>query len=114
PLLEETVGDVKTFLVVLMAAGGLGLLIACSSTANLLLARSAERQQEMETRMALGASGWRLGQQMLTESVVLAFVGGLVGLLVTPFALRGLVALAAKSLPRAVHTGIDIKVLALT
>ena len=114
PLLEETVGDVKTFLVVLMAAVGLVLLIACANIANLLLARSAERQQEMETRMALGASGWRLGQQMLTESVVLAFVGGLVGLLVTPFALRGLVALAAKSLPRAVHAGIDVKVLGLT
>jgi putative ABC transport system permease protein len=114
PLLEETVGDVKTFLVVLMAAVGLVLLIACANIANLLLARSAERQQEMETRMALGASGWRLGQQMLTESVVLAFAGGLVGLLVTPFALRGLVAIAAKSLPRAVHTGIDAKVLGLT
>jgi putative ABC transport system permease protein len=114
PLLAETVGDVKTFLVVLMAAVGLVLLIACANIANLLLARSAERQQEMETRMALGASGWRLGRQLLTESVVLAFLGGLAGLAVTPLVLRGLVAIAAKSLPRAVATGIDGRVLALT
>ncbi len=114
PLLEETVGDVKTFLVVLMAAVGLVLLIACANIANLLLSRSAERQQEMETRMALGASGWRLSRQLLTESVVLALVGGLVGLAVTPLVLRGLMAIAAKSLPRAVATGIDGRVLALT
>jgi predicted permease len=113
PLLAETVGDVKPFLVVLMAAVGLVLLIACANIANLLLVRSAERQREMETRMALGASGWRLSRQLLTESVVLAFVGGAVGLAVTPLVLRGLLAIAAKSLPRAVHTGIDVRVLAL-
>jgi len=114
PLLAETVGDVRTFLIVLMAAVGLVLLIACANIANLLLARSAERQQEMETRMALGASGWRLTRQLLTESVVLAFAGGVVGLALTPLVLGGLVAIAAKSLPRAVHTGIDARVLALT
>jgi putative ABC transport system permease protein len=114
PLLEETVGDVKASLVVLMAAVGLVLLIACANIANLLLTRSTERQQEMETRMALGASGWRLARQLLTESVALAFVGGMVGLAITPWALRGLVAIAAKSLPRAVHTSIDARALALT
>ena len=113
PLLEETVGDVKTSLLVLMAAVGLVLLIACANIANLLLARSTERQQEMETRMALGASGWRLARQLLTESVALAFVGGLVGLAITPWVLQGLVAIAAKSLPRAVHTSVDVRVLAL-
>jgi putative ABC transport system permease protein len=114
PLLDETVGDVKTFLLVLMAAVALVLLIACFNIANLLLVRSAERQAEMETRIALGASGWRLARQLLTESVVLAFAGGLVGLAITPLILRGLVAIAANSLPRAVHTGIDGPVLALT
>ena len=114
PLLAETVGDVKTFLVVLMAAVGLVLLIACANIANLLLVRSAERQQEMETRMALGASGWRLSRQLLTESVVLAFVGGVVGLAITPLVLRGLLAIASKSLPRTVETGVDGRVLALT
>ncbi len=114
PLLEETVGDVKTSLIVLMAAVGLVLLIACANIANLLLARSTERQQEMETRMALGASGWRLARQLLTESVALALVGGFVGLAITPLVLKGLVAIAAESLPRAVHTSVDVRVLALT
>ncbi len=114
PLLEETVGDVKPSLFVLMAAVGLVLLIACANIANLLLARSTERQQEMETRMALGAGSWRLTRQLLTESVVLAFAGGFVGLAITPWALEGLVAIAAKTLPRAVHTSIDGRALALT
>lgn len=114
PLLDETVGEVKASLVVLMTAVGLVLLIACANIANLLLTRSTERQQEMETRMALGASGWRLARQLLTESVALAFVGGFVGLAITPWVLRGLVAIAAKSLPRAVHTSIDARALALT
>ena len=97
-----------------MAAVGLVLLIACANIANLMLARSTERQQEMETRLALGASGTRLARQLLTESVVLALTGGLVGLAITPWILHGLVGLAAKTLPRAVHTSIDARALALT
>jgi putative ABC transport system permease protein len=68
----------------------------------------------METRMALGASGARLMRQLLTESVVLAFAGGVVGVASTPWILQGLIAIAAKSLPRAVHTAIDGRALLLT
>jgi putative ABC transport system permease protein len=111
PLLEETVGDVKTSLWVLMAAVGLVLLIACANVANLLLVRASERQQEMGVRMALGASGWRIARQLLTESVLLALISGAAGLALTPWALRGLNIIAAPSLPRAVNTGIDGRVL---
>jgi putative ABC transport system permease protein len=111
PLLEETVGDVKTSLWVLMAAVGLVLLIACANVANLLLVRASERQQEMGVRMALGASGWRIARQLLTESVLLALVSGAAGLALTPWALRGLNIIAAPSLPRAVNTAIDGRVL---
>ena len=114
PLLEETVGDVKPSLIVLMAAVGLVLLIACANIANLMLTRSTERQQEMETRLALGATGNRLAGQLITESIALALSGGLIGLAITPLILRGLVSLAAKTLPRAVHTSIDLRALALT
>ena len=113
PLLEETVGDVKTSLLVLMAAVGLVLLIACANIANLLLARATERQHEMETRMALGASSGRVARQLVTESVLLAFVGAGVGLAATPLILRGLVAIASKSLPRAIDSSIDGRALAL-
>jgi predicted permease len=114
PLLEETVGDVKPSLLVLMAAVVLVLLIACVNIANLLLTRATERQREVETRIALGASGPRLARQLLTESVLLALAGGVVGLALTPLALKGLVAIAAKSLPRTVHASIDVRALALT
>lgn len=114
PLLEETVGDVKPSLMVLMAAVGLVLLIACANIANLMLTRSTERQQEMETRIALGATGKRLGRQLITESIALALAGGILGLAITPLILRGLVNLAEKTLPRAVHTSIDLRALALT
>ncbi|HEV2382457.1 MAG TPA: ABC transporter permease [Terriglobia bacterium] len=114
PLLEETVGDVKTSLWVLMAAVALVLLIACANVANLLLVRASGRQQETAIRVALGAGPGRLARQLLTESTLLALIGGLAGLALTPWTLHGLVALSGTALPRVVDTRINLWALAFT
>jgi putative ABC transport system permease protein len=82
PIVEDTVRFYKTAMLVLMATVAFVLLIVCANTANLMLARAAGRQKEMAVRRALGASRWRLIRQLLTESLILAVVGGAFGILI--------------------------------
>jgi predicted permease len=111
PLHEAVVGNVRTALLVLLGAVAFVLLMACVNVASLLLARSGARQQEVAIRAAIGAGRGRLVRQLLTESVVLALAGGVVGMGVAIFGTRLLLALSQGQLPRAFDVTIDGTVL---
>ncbi|HXM32721.1 MAG TPA: ABC transporter permease [Chthoniobacterales bacterium] len=113
-LQEHTVGDVRPMLVVLLGAVAFVLLIACANMANLLLARAAARQREMAIRGALGASRSRVVRLLLTESVLLAVVGGAVGLLIAIWSLDLLVSLKPANLPRLAEIGVNRTVFLFT
>jgi putative ABC transport system permease protein len=109
--IEQSVGTVRPALLILMTGIAFVLVMACVNVTNLLLARSIAREKELATRAALGAARWRIARQLLTESVSFAIAGGVVGLLVMWWTLRGLIALAPADIPRMSEVAIDWRVL---
>jgi predicted permease len=114
PLKQRMVGDVKPLLMVLLAAVGFVLLIACVNVANLMLARSTARTREFAIRTALGATQKHVVRQLLTESVLLGLISGAVGLLLASFGTRAALGVLPSALPRAEEIGLDGRVLIFT
>jgi len=114
PLHEQVVGKARPALLILFGAVSFVLLIACANVANLMMARATSRQKEIALRTALGANSARIARQLLTESVVIALIGGAFGLLLSIAGMRALLALGPGTLPRLETIGLDLPTLAVT
>jgi len=105
------VGDLRPTMILLTSAAALVLLIACANLANVIVARGVARRRELAVRAALGAGRARLTRQLLTETVILAVVGGAGAVLVAAWGTRALLALNPETLPPFAHVGVDARVL---
>ena len=114
PLLENQVGEYRASLTLLLAAVGVVLLIGCANLANLLAARGAARSREFAIRVAIGATRWQITRQLLTESLVLALLGGLLGFIFAAWGRDLLVALCPPDATRFQETSLDGWVMAFT
>ena len=108
---DQSVGSIRSALMILLAGIAFVLVMASVNVANLLLARSIAREKELATRAALGAGRSRLARQLLTESILFASVGGIVGLIVMWWTVHGLIALAPADIPRINEVSVDWRVL---
>lgn len=113
-LRESLVGELRTSLLILLGAVAFVLLIACANVANLMLARAVYRQKEIALRTALGASRIRIVQQLLTESMLLSVVSGVVGFTLSLGLIRLLIAISPPNTPRVEEIGIDWRVFSVT
>jgi len=113
-LRESLVGDVRTALLILFGAVVFVLFIACANVGNLLLARSTYRHKEIALRMALGAGRLRIARQLLTESLLLAFISGVVGIALSVWLTRLLIAISPANSPRFNEIGLDARVFFFT
>lgn len=114
PLLEQVVGDIGPALPVLFGAVGFVLLIACANVANLLLSRATVRQKEIAIRAAVGASRIRLIRQLLTESLLLSLIGGLLGIAIAILSIKSLRLFGPDNIPRLNEVSVDGSVMAFT
>ena len=111
PLTRQAAGDTRQPLLLILAAVGVVLLIACSNVASLLLTRSLSRKREFTVRAALGAGAARLLRQLLTESILLAALGGVVGIVLAEFVVYFVKSFGPSSIPRLGEAGLDVRVL---
>jgi len=114
PLREQLVGDVRPALLVLLGAVAFVLLIACANVANLMLAKTLGRRKEIAIRSALGASRFRVLQQILSESVLIALMGGILGLIIAHFGVQLISAFLANQLTQSPDISLDLWVLGFT